>query len=66
MDKGLAFKREEVKEQFTLGGAQNVEYIWSYLQILAKFVIPLDTNLWHSLSTSCEQENQRLRTGLHE
>ena len=52
-DKGLAFKREEAKEQFALGRAQNVKDIWNYLQILSNFVIPLDTNLRHSLNTSC-------------
>ena len=28
MDKGLAFKEEEAKEQLRLGGAQNVDKIW--------------------------------------
>ena len=47
MDKGLAFKREKAKEQFTLGGAQNVKDVWIFPTNTAKFVSPLDNTLWH-------------------
>ena len=47
MDKGLAFKEEEAKEQFRLGGTKKVKDVW--ILPTAKFVSPLDNTLWHSL-----------------
>jgi hypothetical protein len=49
MDKGLAFKEDEAKEQLRLGGAQNVDKIWILPKDAAKYVSPLDNTLWHSL-----------------
>jgi hypothetical protein len=49
MDKGLSFKEEEAKEQFRVGGAQNVKEVWILPTNTAKHVSPLDNTLWHSL-----------------
>jgi hypothetical protein len=49
MDKGLAFKEEEAKEQFRLGGTYKVKDIWILPTNTAKYVSPLDNTLWHSL-----------------
>ena len=49
MDKGLAFKEEEAKEQLRLGGAHNVDKILILPTNTAKYVSPLDNTLWHSL-----------------
>jgi hypothetical protein len=49
LDKGLNFKREEVKEELRLGGADNVGDAWILPTNTAKRVSPLDNTLWHSL-----------------
>lgn len=40
MDKGLAFKEEEVKEAIKAGGAKNLHDVWIFPTNTAKFVIP--------------------------
>ncbi len=49
MDKGLAFKEEEVKEAIHDGGGTNLCDVWFFPTNTAKFVSPLDNNLWHEL-----------------
>ena len=49
MDKGLAFKEEEAKKEFRLGGAANIKEVWILPKNTAKYVSPLDNTLWHSL-----------------
>ena len=49
MDKGLAFKKEEVKEALQDGGATNLHDVWIFPTNTAKFVSPLDNTLWHGL-----------------
>jgi len=49
MDKGLAFKEEEVKEAIKSGGATNLHDVWIFPTNTAKFVSPLDNTLWHGL-----------------
>ena len=48
MDKGLAFKEEEAKEAFQLGGTRKVKDVWILPTNTAKYVSPLDNNLWQS------------------
>ena len=45
MDKGLAFKEEEAKEQFRLGGAHNVNNVWILPTNTAKYVSPLNNTM---------------------
>ncbi len=45
IDKGLAFKEEEAKEQFRLGGAKNLADVWIMSTNIAKHVSPLDNTL---------------------
>ena len=47
MDKGLAFKKEEAKAALELGGTR--KEVWILPTNSAKYVSPLDNNLWHSL-----------------
>ena len=49
MDKGLAFKKEEVEEAIRDGGATNLHDVWIFPTNTAKFVSPLDNSLWHGL-----------------
>jgi hypothetical protein len=49
MDKGLAFKEEEAKQQLQAGGAMNVDQVWILPTNIAKHVSPLDNSLWRSL-----------------
>jgi len=49
MDKGLAFKVEEVKEAIHDGGGTNLCDVWFFPTNTAKFVSPLDNNIWHEL-----------------
>jgi hypothetical protein len=49
MDKGLAFKKEEVEEAIKDGGATNLSDVWIFPTNTAKFVNPLDNSLWHGL-----------------
>src|SRR5690348_14004094 len=37
IDKGLAFKEVEAKEQFRLGGAQNLKHVWILPRNTAKY-----------------------------
>jgi hypothetical protein len=46
MDKGLS---QEAKEELWAGGAQNVKEICILPTNTAKYVIPLDNTLWHSV-----------------
>ena len=59
MDKGLAFKEQEAKEQLRLGGAHNVEKIWILPKDTAKYVSPLDNTLWHSLKEKVRARKPR-------
>jgi hypothetical protein len=49
MDKGLAFKEEEVREAIKAGGARNLHDVWIFPTNTAKFVSPLDNTLWHTM-----------------
>ena len=60
LDKGLNFKREEVKEELRLGGADNVGDAWILPTNTAKRVSPLDNTLLHSQTTSpCKEPKIR-------
>jgi len=63
MDKGLSFKKEEAKEQLLLGGAQNVGDVWILPSNTAKYVSPLDNNLWHSLKQRVRARKPRTELG---
>jgi hypothetical protein len=63
MDKGLSFKEKEAKEQLLLGGAQNVRHVWILPTNTAKYVSPLDNNLWHSLKQRVRARKPRTELG---
>jgi hypothetical protein len=57
MDKGLAFREDEVKEAIIRGGATNLHAAWIFPTNTAKFVSPLDNNLWHGLKERVRARN---------
>ena len=59
MDKGLTSKEEEAKNEFKLGGTDKVKEIWILPTNTAKFVSPLDNNLWHSLKERVRAKKPR-------
>jgi hypothetical protein len=63
MDKGLAFKEEEAKEQLRVGGAQNVKHVWIFPTNTAKYVSPLDNTLWHSLKERVRARKPKTEIG---
>jgi hypothetical protein len=63
MDKGLAFKEEEVKEAVHDGGATNLQDVWLFPTNTAKFVSPLDNNLWHGLKGRVRARNPATENG---
>ena len=63
MDKGLAFKEEEVKEEFKLAGINKVKDVWILPTNTAKYVSPLDNNLWHSLKERVRARKPRSEDG---
>ena len=63
MDKGLAFKEEEAKEQFTAAGAKNVKKVLILPTNTAKHVSPLDNTLWHSLKERVRARKPRTEAG---
>jgi hypothetical protein len=63
MDKGLAFKEDEAKEQFRLGGASKVKAVWILPTNTAKYVSPLDNTLWHSLKERVRARKPKTEAG---
>lgn len=63
MDKGLAFKEEEAKEQFRLGGTLKVKSVWILPRDTAKYVNPLDNTLWHTLKERVRARKSRTEAG---
>lgn len=63
MDKGLAFKEEEAKEAFRHGGTNKVKDIWILPTNTAKYVSPLDNNLWHSLKERVRARKTKTEVG---
>ena len=46
-----------------LGGAQNVRHVWILPTNTAKYVSPLDNNLWHSLKQRVRARKPRTELG---
>ena len=63
MDKGLAFKEDEAREQFRLGGASKVKAVWILPTNTAKYVSPLDNTLWHSLKERVRARKPKTEAG---
>lgn len=63
MDKGLAFKKEEAKAALELGGTRKVKEVWILPTNSAKYVSPLDNNLWHSLKERVRARKPRTEIG---
>lgn len=63
IDKGLAFKEEEAKEQLRLGGAKNLDDVWIMATNIAKHVNPLDNNFWHSLKERVRARKPKTEAG---
>ena len=63
MDKGLSFKAEEAKKQFTAGEAKNVKNVLILPTNTAKYVSPLDNTLWHSLKERVRARKPKTEAG---
>jgi hypothetical protein len=63
MDKGLAFKEDEAKEQFRAGGTRKVKAVWILPTNTAKYVSPLDNTLWHTLKERVRARKPRTEEG---
>ena len=58
MDKGLAFKEEEAKEAFQLGGTRKVKDVWILPTNTASMLVHLTITYWHSLKQRVRKETE--------
>ena len=66
IDKGLAFKEEEAKEQLRLGGATNVTEVWILPRTLRSTSVLLIITFGTRLNSECEQKNHERKQELQE